>query len=45
VLAEWDGNPSQAIAYLEEAKALAEKMGLPGELYEADGNQAGTKRA
>jgi tetratricopeptide (TPR) repeat protein len=33
VLAGWDGDREQAIAYLEEAKALAEMMGLPGEQW------------
>ena len=33
VLAEWEGNRGQAIAYLEEANALAEQIGLPGEQW------------
>jgi DNA-binding SARP family transcriptional activator/predicted ATPase len=34
VLAQWDGNPIQAIAYLQEANTLAEKMGLAGEQWQ-----------
>lgn len=34
VLAEWDGNSEQAIAHLQEALALAEKIGLPGEQWQ-----------
>lgn len=48
VLAEWDGSREQAIAHLQEALALAEEIGLPGEewqilaklgeLYQESGN-------
>jgi hypothetical protein len=31
LLAEWEGNIAQAIAYLEEARTLAEAIGLLGE--------------
>jgi tetratricopeptide (TPR) repeat protein len=48
LLAEWEGNVDQAIAYIEEAYSLAEAIGLPdeqwrmlaklGELYQAEGH-------
>lgn len=34
VLAQWDNEPDQAIAHLEAARALAEQLGLPGELWQ-----------
>jgi tetratricopeptide (TPR) repeat protein len=34
MLAEWDGRREQAIAHLEEANALAEEIGLPGEQWQ-----------
>jgi tetratricopeptide (TPR) repeat protein len=34
LLAEWDGSREQAIAHLEEANALAEAIGLPGEQWQ-----------
>ena len=34
LLAEWDGEIKQAIAHLQEALALAEQIGLPGEQWQ-----------
>ena len=34
VLAEWDGQTGEALAYLQEARTLAEEIGLPGELWQ-----------
>jgi DNA-binding SARP family transcriptional activator/Flp pilus assembly protein TadD len=34
VLGEWEGNTQMAIAHLHEAQALAEKIVLPGELWQ-----------
>jgi tetratricopeptide (TPR) repeat protein len=34
VLAEWEGDKEQAIAYLEEANVLSEEIGLPGERWQ-----------
>jgi DNA-binding SARP family transcriptional activator/predicted ATPase len=34
VLAQWDNELDQAIAHLEAARALAEQLGLPGELWQ-----------
>jgi tetratricopeptide (TPR) repeat protein len=34
VLSEWEGDTKRAIGYLREAEALAEKIGLPGELWQ-----------
>jgi Flp pilus assembly protein TadD len=55
VLAEWEGDTQQAIAHLQEALALAEAIGLPGEqwpilaalgeLYQATGDEEGARRA
>lgn len=55
VLAEWEDDAAQAIAYLREALALAEKIGLPGEqwqiwaklgmLYQAGGEEAQARQA
>jgi hypothetical protein len=49
LLAQWNGEPAQAIAYLEAAYTLAEQIGLPGEqwpilaklgeLYQANGDE------
>jgi DNA-binding SARP family transcriptional activator/tetratricopeptide (TPR) repeat protein len=33
ILGEWDGYTERATAHLREAEALAEKLGLPGELW------------
>ncbi|MFQ5421540.1 MAG: tetratricopeptide repeat protein, partial [Anaerolineae bacterium] len=33
VLAQWDGDVAQAIAYLQSALALAREIGLPGEAW------------
>jgi tetratricopeptide (TPR) repeat protein len=32
-LAQWEGQLGQALSHLEEARALAEEIGLPGELW------------
>ena len=32
-LARWEGHQEQALSYLEEARVLAEEIGLPGELW------------
>ena len=55
VLAQWDGQPDQAVAQLEAAAGLAQAMGLPGEewpilsalgtLYFSRENQAEAQRA
>jgi DNA-binding SARP family transcriptional activator/predicted ATPase len=55
VLAQWDGDPDQAIAHLQAAAALAQEIGLPGEewsildalgaLYADQGDQAQAGRA
>lgn len=55
VLAQWDGDPSQAITQLQAAVALAQKIGLPGDewsilgalagLYAGQGDQAEAQRA
>ena len=34
VLAEWDGRTGEALACLQEARTLAEDIGLPGELWQ-----------
>ncbi len=34
VLSEWEGNTQRATDHLHEARALAEKIGLPGELWQ-----------
>jgi tetratricopeptide (TPR) repeat protein len=34
VLAQWEGDSKQAIAYLQEASTLAEEIGLPGEQWQ-----------
>src|SRR3712207_632246 len=34
VLSEWEGNTQRAIEHLHEARTLAEKIGLPGELWQ-----------
>ena len=34
VLSEWEGNTQRAIDHLHEAQTLAEKIGLPGELWQ-----------
>ena len=34
VLAEWDGQTAEALARLQEARTLAEEIGLPGELWQ-----------
>jgi tetratricopeptide (TPR) repeat protein len=34
VLSEWEGDTQRAIDRLHEAQALAEKIGLPGELWQ-----------
>ena len=34
VLAEWDGQTGEALARLQEARTLAEEIGLPGELWQ-----------
>jgi tetratricopeptide (TPR) repeat protein len=34
VLSEWEGNTQRAIEHLHEAQRLAEKIGLPGELWQ-----------
>ena len=34
VLREWEGNTQRATDHLHEARALAEKIGLPGELWQ-----------
>jgi tetratricopeptide (TPR) repeat protein len=34
VLGEWEGNTHRAIDHLHEAQTLAEKIGLPGELWQ-----------
>ena len=54
-LAKWDGDADQAIAYLQQALALAENIGLPGEqgqilarlgeLHLSNGDEEQTKRA
>jgi len=33
ILGEWEGDPERAIAHLREAEELADKVGLPGELW------------
>jgi DNA-binding SARP family transcriptional activator len=33
ILGEWEGDPKRAIAHLREAEELADKVGLPGELW------------
>jgi tetratricopeptide (TPR) repeat protein len=33
ILGEWEGDPERAIDHLREAEELAEKLGLPGELW------------
>jgi tetratricopeptide (TPR) repeat protein len=55
VLAQWDGDPDQAITYLQAALALAQEIGLPGEkwsilgalggLYADQGDQAQAQQA
>jgi tetratricopeptide (TPR) repeat protein len=55
VLAQWDGDVAQAICHLENALALAQEMGLPGEewpiwgelgrLYTEQGKDVKAKRA
>ena len=54
-LAQWDGDPNQAIAHLQAAAALAREIGLPGEewqilgalgeLYADQGDHAEAQRA
>jgi tetratricopeptide (TPR) repeat protein len=34
VLSEWEGDTERALDHLHEARALAEKIGLPGELWQ-----------
>ncbi len=34
VLSEWEGDTKRALGHLHEAEALAEKLGLPGELWQ-----------
>jgi hypothetical protein len=34
VLSEWEGNTQRATDHLHEARALAQKIGLPGELWQ-----------
>ena len=34
VLAEWDGHTGEALTRLQEARTLAEEIGLPGELWQ-----------
>jgi tetratricopeptide (TPR) repeat protein len=34
VLAEWDNQPAEALGRLQEARTLAEEIGLPGELWQ-----------
>jgi Flp pilus assembly protein TadD len=34
VLSKWEGDTKRAIDHLHEAQALAEKIGLPGELWQ-----------
>jgi tetratricopeptide (TPR) repeat protein len=34
VLAEWDGQTGEALARLQEARTLAQEIGLPGELWQ-----------
>jgi len=34
VLAEWDGQTGEALRRLQEARALAEEIGLPGEMWQ-----------
>ena len=34
MLAEWDGQTGEALTHLQEARALAEEIGLPGELWQ-----------
>jgi tetratricopeptide (TPR) repeat protein len=34
ILSEWEGNTQRAIDHLHEAQTLAEKIGLPGELWQ-----------
>jgi tetratricopeptide (TPR) repeat protein len=34
VLAEWDGQTGEALAHLQEARTLAQEIGLPGELWQ-----------
>jgi tetratricopeptide (TPR) repeat protein len=34
VLSEWEGNTQRAMDHLHEARALAEKIGLPGEFWQ-----------
>lgn len=55
VLAQWDGDPGQAITHLQAALALAQEIGLPGEewpilgalatLYEDRGDQDAARTA
>jgi tetratricopeptide (TPR) repeat protein len=33
ILGEWEGDPERARDHLREAEELAEKLGLPGELW------------
>ena len=54
-LAQWDGEPEQAITHLQSAAALAREIGLPGEewsilaalgsLYASQGDHAEARRA
>jgi Flp pilus assembly protein TadD len=34
ILSEWEGNTQRAIDHLHEAQTLADKIGLPGELWQ-----------
>jgi tetratricopeptide (TPR) repeat protein len=36
VLSEWEGDTKRAIGHLYEVEALAEKIGLPGELWQIE---------
>jgi tetratricopeptide (TPR) repeat protein len=39
-LAQWEGQLEQTLSHLEEAHALAEEIGLPGELWQIEASRA-----
>jgi hypothetical protein len=40
VLSEWEGDTKRAIGHLYEVEALAEKIGLPGELWQIEARRS-----
>ena len=44
VLDSWDGQTREALARLQEARALAEEIGLPGELWQIWAETSSTRR-